>query len=82
MASEQQSHRDSVSSWFQLFHTPQKRALLIGISYEENEVTDILKEPHEAVMALRQMLIGDNEISALHHHLMSHFLSYRLVQLC
>lgn len=81
MASKQPL-QDSLSSWFQLFHMPQKRALLISISCEGNEAAKALKGPHGSIMAFRQMLIGDNEITVLHHHLMTHFSSYRLIQLC
>jgi hypothetical protein len=39
--------------------TSQKRALLIGISYEENEENGTLEGPHNGVWELRKMLIGE-----------------------
>jgi len=46
-----------------IFPTPligQKKALLIGIRYEESGEDGSLEGPHEGVAELRKMLIGES----------------------
>jgi hypothetical protein len=65
-----------------MIQTPQKKALLVGICYEENEATvPSLQGPHGGVLELKKVLIGMYCYTCLGYS-MTYYLSYRALRLC